>query len=102
MEHRNPATLESATGDLVHLIKEGFLPVCVTGREGSVVTLLVDDRESFLVLKQETQRLVDRGASVEDIYRRAAVNKLRYDLVDATTAYRLLRRIGAMLERQTA
>lgn len=101
MDPRTPHSFESAAGDLIHLIKEGFLPLCVTDGRGGVAILLVDSRESFLVLTKEAHQLVNAGASIEDVYRRAAVDKLWYDLGDLTAADRLVRRIATLLE-QTA
>ena len=86
---------------MVHLIKEGFLPLCVTDGKGGVAILLVDNRENFLVLTKEAHQLVNAGASIDDMYRRAAVDKLWYDLGDLSAADRLVRRIASLLE-QTA
>jgi len=102
MDHRIPHSLPSAAGDLVHLIKEGFLPLCVTDGKGGVAILLVDSRDSFLVLTKEAHQLVNAGASIEDMYHRASVEKLWYDLGDIVAADRLVRRIASLLEQQAA
>ena len=102
MDNRSPDSLATATGDIVHLIKEGFYPLCVSDGKGSVAVFLVEDRPTFAVLTREAQRLVNSDASTTELYERAMVKKHWYLLGNISAAAALVRITEALLERQTA
>lgn len=99
MDDRSVHSLESAIRDLVHLIKEGFLPVCVGDGQGGVAVFLVGDRDSLLILHREVRQLLSRGSTIEDVYARAVVDKLWYEMSNPLAASRLVHRAEALVEQ---
>ena len=90
MDDSNSSALIAAAGDLVHLLKEGFFPLCVADDRGGVAALLTEDRESYFLLAQEARRLVDAEATVRDLFERVEVPKQWYALRDRAEAIRLI------------